>query len=311
MSPTRRLKEFFARQPVPSTAFQLTPSQLTGVHLEGRDHRSGRHIILPLRPGSLEPSFDRANINDPAHVSARVDEALAKLGVRDGSLSLLVPESVVKSTILSFDELPESQAERERLFQWRLRKHMPSLPEDIRLSADVLSAGRPRRVFVSVIHRPVLAEYEGLFARRGARVRDVGLAILSLSNLLDLPSEPSGILINIEEDCLSLLAIAAGEVAFFRSKPFLTDGREGRSLARRMEHAAREINNTVTFLEDKEKMRVETLWLRAAPSGADEDPASVLKPLVPLALKPIEPSRWPGLKAREARILAPLLGQLA
>ncbi|MCJ7612153.1 MAG: hypothetical protein MUP19_07815 [Candidatus Aminicenantes bacterium] len=310
MTLKERLRNFLTRQPFPPTAFQLTMSGLAGVHRAGRDHRSGRHVILPLRPGSLEPSFDRPNIKDAAHVSDRVREALRQLNIRDHNVSLLIPESSLKSAILSFDELPDSPAEREQLILWRLRKQMPSLPENIRLSVDVLGADRPRKVFVSVIHSAVLAEYEGLFSRQGARVRNVSLAILSLSNLLSLENTPSGILANIEEDGLSLLAIVKAEAAFYRSKPFLPDSQEARSFARRMENVAREIISTVTFLEDREKTRVETLWIRAAPANGNDDPLASLKSMVPLALRPVEPDRWAGLKAGEARLLAPLIGLL-
>jgi len=305
-----RLKDFLTSRPLPSTAFQLSTSWLTAARATGRNPKSGRHAILPLRSGSLEPSFDRPNIKDLAHLADRVHEALGRLDSRGRDISLLVSESCLKSVILSFEELPDSPAEREEFVLWRLKKQMPSLSEDIRLSFDVLNEGRPCRVFASVIRAAVLAEYEDLFARLGAKVRNVGLATLSLSGLLHLDTASSGILANIEEDSLSLLAVIDSQVVFYRSKPFLPDSREIRSFARRMDHIAREITNTVTFLEDREKARVETLWIRAVPTEGDDDPLTALKPLVPLGLKPVEPARWGGLKAREARLLAPLMGQL-
>lgn len=305
-----RLKDFFTAQPFPETVFQLSVTALSGFHLEGREAKNGRHVILSLRPGSLEPSFDRPNLKDPAHIADRLQDAFKKLGLRDGTLSLLMPESCLKSSILAFDDLPDSPAERERLVLWRLKKQMPSLPEDIRLSYDVLNSARPWRVFVSVVHSPVLAEYETLFSRQGAVVKNVSLATLSLANLLPADRALSGIVANLEEDGLSLLAVVDSEVIFYRSKPFLPDSREAKAPARRMENIAREILNTVTFLEDKEKKKVETLWVRAAPAEAEDEALAALKTLVPLSIRTLEPSRFPGLKAREARFLAPLIGQL-
>ncbi len=305
-----RLKDFFTRQPFPATAFQLSIPALSGLHLERHEAKNGRHVILPLRPGSLEPSFDRPNIKDPAHVADRLQDAFKKLGLRDGAVSLLVPESCVKSSILAFDDLPDSPAERERLVLWRLKKQMPSLPEDIRASYDILNGGRPWRVFVSVVHPSVLAEYETLFGRQGASVKNVGLATLSLANLLPADPATTGIVANIEEDGLSLMAVIDSEVIFYRSKPFLPDSREAKAPARRMENIAREILNTVTFLEDREKIKVETLWMRAALADTEDDALAVLKTLVPLSIRTLEPGGFAGLKAREARFLAPLIGQL-
>jgi len=310
MSLTERFKGFLTKDPFPSAVFQLTIPALAALHVIGRDHHSGRHVVLALRPGTLEPSFDRPNIKDQAHLADRVQEAVRKLELRDHSVSLLVPESCLKNIVLAFDDFPDSPAERETLVLWRLKKQMPSLPDDIRISFDAVNGGRPCKVFVSVIHPSVLTEYETLFSRQGVRVRNVSLATLSLSNLLAPPDKSNGILVNIEEDCLSLLAVLEGQVAFYRSKPFLADSREAKSLARRMDNAAREIMNTVTFLEDREKKQVKTLWVRSALADGEEDPLALLKPLVPLAVQTIEPSGFAGLRAKEARVLAPLIGQL-
>lgn len=304
------IQDFFTRQPFPATVFQLSIPALTGLHVEGRDGRSPRHVILPLRPGSLEPSFDKPNFADPGHVADRVQDALKKLGLRDGDVTLLLPESCLKTSIMVFDEFPDSAAERVNLLAWRLRKQIPSLPEEVRLTYDVLNGGAPWRVLVTAINPSVLAEYEGLFSKQGASVRNINLPTLSLAGLLPAGGPKNGIVANIEEDGLSLLAVAEGEIISYRSKPFLADGREAKSASRRMDNVAREILNTMTFLEDREKKKVETIWVRAALSDADEDALAALKPLVALPLRPIEPAGFAGLKPREARLLAPLMGQL-
>lgn len=303
--------DFLTREPRPSAACQLSLTGLAGLSLSGRDHKTGRHIVLPIRPGALEPSFDRPNIKDPSHLGDRVQEAVRKLELRDHNISLLLPESCLKTIILTFDDLPASADERKELVLWRLRKQMPSLPEDVRVSFDVVGAGRPSRVFISAAHPGTLAEYERLFARQSLRVRNISLATLGLSNLLDLKETAGGILANIEEDCLSMLAVLDGEPAFYRSKPFLADSRDSRSVARRMENAAREILSTMTFLEDREKKQVSRLWVRSALAGAEDDPLAVLRPLLPLDVHPIEAAGFAGLRPKESRILAPLVGHLA
>ena len=305
-----KLNDFLTRQPYPPTAFQLSVPALTGIHVDKRERGGIRSVALSLRPGTLEPSFDRPNIKDPNHLADRIGDAFKKLGVRDGTVSLLIPESCLKSSVLVFDELPASPAERQELVLWRLKKQMPSLPEDVRPAFDVLSAAAPWRVFVSVIHPSVRAEYEGLFARKGSPVRNIGLPTLSLAAVLPADGPATGILANIEEDGLSLLALIESEVVFYRSKPFLADSREAKSSARRMDNIAREILNTVTFLEDKEKKKVEKLWVRAALADGGEDPVEALKPLLPLSIATIEPGGLPGTRTKEARLLAPLLGQM-
>jgi hypothetical protein len=311
MSLADRLRDFFSRRPVPSAAFQLSVSALAGLRLAGKESRAGRHVVLSLRPGSLEPSFDRPNLKDPGLLADRLAEALRRLELRDGNVSLLVSESCLKSGVLTFDQLPESQAERRSLILWRLKKQMPSLPESVRLSFDVLSDRPPWKVFASLIHPSVLAEYEGLFARQGVRVRSLGLPTLSLAGLPALGDNPSGLVANIEEDGLGLLVLLDSEVVFYRSKPFLPDTREAGTPARKMQNVAREITNTATFVEDREKRRLETLWVRVAASEGEEEALEALKPQVSLAVRAIEPKRPSGLRAREARYLAPLVAQLS
>jgi Tfp pilus assembly PilM family ATPase len=303
------LKDYFARGPVLSLSFMVTGRSLSCLYAPGRERRAGSQALLALKPGAVAPSFERANIKDTAELGEKIREALRRTQPAVREAALLVPESCLKSFILTFDEFPASAEERRELLLWRLKKQMPSLPEDVRLSFDLLGNGSPQRVFISVARPAVIGEYENMFAAGGLKVRSVGLPTLGLFNLLDRDREKDVLLANVEEDAVSLLAVLEGEPALYRFKPYLAGpGPNGPSLENSV---IKEVAGTLTYLEDREKKTVKTLWLRGG-LGADVSAlAEAFQKKLSLPVRTLEPPASFGLTSRERHFLAPLLGYWA
>jgi Tfp pilus assembly PilM family ATPase len=302
-----RVKDYFGRGPFLSLSFMLTGRSLSCLRSGGRERRAEGQAILALKPGTLEPSFERPNIKNSAELGEKIREALRRTRPPVREAALLVPEACQKGFIFSFENFPASPGERRELLLWRLKKQMPSLPEDARLDFDLSGNGSPQRVFVSVVRSAVVREYEGVFAAAGLKIRRVSLPILGLFNLLDRGKESDVLLANIEEEAVSLLAVLDGEAVLYRFKPFLAGAGPQRLSAE--ESVIKEAAGTLTYLEDREKRGIKVLWLRAGPGAEASALAEAFQKKLGLVVRPIEPPAAFGLTSRERHFLAPLIGQ--
>jgi hypothetical protein len=118
-------------------------------------------------------------------------------------------------------------------------------------------------------------------------------------------------LIDVEKDAFSLMAAVNGKLALYRQKPFGFNGREGDSFAAKAGNIVQEITNTLHFMEDKEKVRIASLWLRLGIIGQENGLFETLQDRLESPLQRIESSLTQGaaLNPEEKRLLSPLLGQ--
>jgi len=215
-----KIREYFSQQPLPRTAFQLTSRYVSGIHVSAKEGRVSHHFILPLERGIIQPSFDKNNIKKPALLEVGSREKWGNFEFPDSKAAFLLPELSLKAFVFSFDSLPASWRDRERVIRFRVKKQIPLLPEDARFSFDVLRTGAKMKILVAVAKSSVIKEYEDFFSRFNLRVRTVGVPTLSLQSLLNIHKEKDVLLINIEEDSLSLVAALNSEISLYRLKPF-------------------------------------------------------------------------------------------
>lgn len=301
-----RWNRFFTEPIAPPTAFQISRGFLCGVRHSRKERRIAAHVIRPLPPGALNPGFDRPNVVDAPALEAAVRDAVRRLGAAEMMVSLLIPETAVKTVLLAFDALPSADEERESVVRWKLAKTLPLKFSDLRLSFDVSKTNGGKRAFCVLALESVVREYEEAFAKTGLRVRAVGLPTPHLLGLLP-ESGPTEVLIaNVEEDHLSLFAAGDGGPVLFRVKGFTpasAAGGEGWPLV------AAEVVNTIHFLEDRENFRVKAIWVRDA-RGAP----SAVEALAARAGCPVRPVGFasPAVAGpREQALLAPLIGQVS
>jgi hypothetical protein len=302
-----RIGERFREAPLPDAVFQVAPRVLTGVRVLARESRAGGHFVATLPDGAVRPAFEGTNIADPAVLESRIREGMLKLGLAQGTAAVLIPELCARVFLLPMDSSPGSDKERARIVRWRVGKMMPSLPEDARFVHQSLSSGNGERIVAAVARPEVVREYEGLFARSGLSPGNVSLPSLSLVGLLPAGGEDA-LVVNVEDDSLSLTAVVGAEPILFRQKPFALDRGPGTPLGRRIAPLVKEIENTALFLEDKEKKKVRAVWLRA-PSDNGDDLAAELGRQLSLPVREMG-SLVPGdAGGREKTLLSTLYGQ--
>jgi hypothetical protein len=296
--------------PCPPVIIQLASSYASGIHLAVKNKRLRNRVILPLPPGLLEPHFDRPNIADAAALTGIMKDGMKSLHFSREKAACLIPESCFKIFIFPFESLPASEKERENLIRWRAKKQMPVLPEDVRVSYQVLASVASFPVLTVLARSAVLKEYEDLFAGLGLETGVLTAPMLSLLNLVDWDKDKDLLVANIEEDSMGLMAVTRSEPILYRLKTFTADRRSEPPSAQNAANIIQEIENTVHFIEDREKREIHSLWVR---SGLLQDRDKLMAELetgLSLAVRRFEAPPWPGLSPTERAVLAPLVGQI-
>lgn len=304
-----RIGERFLEAPMPDAVFQVAPRLLTGIRVHARERRVGGRFIAALPEGAVRPAFEGGNIADPALLEAKLREGMLKLGLSQGAAAVLVPELCARVFLLPVDSSPASARERETIVRWRVGKMMPALPGDARVVHQSLCVGDGERIIAAVARPEVIREYESVFSRSGLVPGTVSLPSLSLVGLLPADSEEA-LVVNVEDDSLSLTAVVGAEPILIRQKPFTLDRDPGAPLGRRIGPLVKEIENTALFLEDRERTKVRAVWLRA-PSANGDDLAAEMGKQLSLPVREtgsLVPGDAPG---REKALLSTLYGHLA
>jgi len=133
--------------------------------------RSGElylHAFVTLTPGALVPSIDATNLHAPDAVSAAIRAALGEVSPRTRTVTLILPDTLVRVFVLDFDSLPAKAAEALSVVRFRLRKMVPFDVEQAGVSYQVLPRTETEcRVLAAIIPGPVLAEYEAAVRAAG------------------------------------------------------------------------------------------------------------------------------------------------
>lgn len=303
-----KLKNFFIEQPFPSSAIQVTSSCISGVDLTSKEKKIKHHFILPLPEKIIQPSFDRANIKDASQLMKNITEGVEKFNIYGHGITLLLPELSQRTFVFSFDSLPKTLREKEKIIRFRIKKQMPLLSDKVRISSDVLQTKDGKKVISSVAHVSVVDDYERFFSQMRVKIRAVGIPVLGLSNLIDWDKEKDFLLVNIEEDSFSLLAVTNSEASLYRQKPLMTLN-EG-NISGRVQNIVQEIENTAHFIEDKEKRNIIKVWIRWTGFESEEEMFSRLETKLSFPVSGIHSLLNFKLRDEEKKILSPLIGQL-
>lgn len=306
---TAWIKKYFTKQPLPHTALQFTSSYISGINVSSREGKIKNHFIFPVENGVIQPSFDKPNIKDPSQLEKRVKEGLSKLRLSDRKIACLIPELSLKAFVFSFESLPTSRLEREQIVRYRIKKQIPLLPPDARITFDLIKSDASVKIFATVARSSVIKEYEDFLDRFQLKVRSVGIPTLSLYHLLETSKAKDMLLINVEDDSLSLLGVINSEITLYRLKPFLASIQTDSSGLQRIESIVKEVENTVHFIEDKEERKVQSLWFRSGLMKENQI-FSVLQEKASLPLTGVESRLNAPLGLREKKILSPLIGQI-
>lgn len=302
-----QLRTHFTERLLPDAVFQIAPTHLSGIRVGRNDGSVKGGFVQPFRERPVTPSFDRPNVTGPAALEEAIDQGKRNLRLTSGSAALLIPEPSVRVFVLSVDSFPGSGKEREAFIRWRIGKQMPLIPEDARIDYAVTPGRGARKIIVAMARQAVIREYEALFEKAGLKPVLATAPSLALVNLVPPDGRTNGVLINIEDETLTVLALADPGWSLYRLKDI---GAPGAAAGEREENIVREAENTIRFLEDRDRTRVERLWLRCAAAAEQPEIRARLGERIALPIETVDyraPEVWTD--AHKA-VLAPLLGQI-
>ncbi len=303
------LKEFFMAPLCPSAVIQLSSRYVSGIQVDIKERRVKHHLILDLPEGLIEPHFDRPNITDAAALGEILKGGLSKFHASGKRIACLIPEACLKVFILAFDSLPSSEREREKVILWRVKKQMPVLPEDARLSYEVKPSSSVK-VLAALGRTPVIREYESLLAGLGLEVGVLTVPTLSILNLLDWEREGDLLAVNVEDDSLTLAAVTGADLTLYRLKMFALERESIQDPSLKVETVVKEIENTAHFIEDREKRQVRSLWFRSGSKEGRRDILEALRAELHFEVHPVEVPPSFGISPEVGDFLAPLVGQI-
>lgn len=303
-----RIRTYFTERLLPDAVFQIAPGRMSGIRVSRSEGAIKGGFVLPFAGRPVAPSFDRPNITDAAAFGEAIGQGMKNLHLTSGSAALLIPEPSVRVFVMSVDSFPKSGKERDAFIRWRIGKQMPLIPEDARIDYAVTPGKSIRKIIVAMARQVVVWEYEAAFEKAGLKPVLVTAPSLALANLIRRDGRANGVLLDIEEETLTVLALADPGWSLYRQKDIGLPG--GAGAQERRDNIVREAENTIRFLEDRDKTRVEGLWLRCADVAQFADITARLRERISLPIDPVDytaPEAWTD--AHKA-ILAPLVGQV-
>lgn len=173
--------------------------------------------------GALVPSLTAVNVIDRAAAIAAVRQALEQVGGRHRRVSLALPDTTAKVSLLPLETVPPSARDLEQLIRLQLRKAIPFPIDEAQVAwATGPTRGTAATVVATAMRRTVVEEYEGLCAAVGLHAGTVDLATFNVVNLALLTSGAAAddtLIVHATPSYASVAVVRDGELIFFRTRP--------------------------------------------------------------------------------------------
>ncbi|HEU5182388.1 MAG TPA: hypothetical protein VFW45_16500 [Candidatus Polarisedimenticolia bacterium] len=219
----------------PAVAVCVVPGKVGAIRLGGpAARRKGEparvsvaaHAEAALPPGAVAPSLARGNLMETAPVQQAIREVLLQVAPREDRVSLVLPDSVARVSILKFNRMPATRREVVELIRFRMQKVLPFRIEEAALDYQLLSdagSGEPD-FLVTLAQRPVLFQYERLLTGLDRQAGLVDLESFNLVNLVARFPEKASLdqgdwaMVNAAPGYLTVLFFRQGALCFYRCK---------------------------------------------------------------------------------------------
>lgn len=304
----KKIKHYFNQQPLPAVTFQFTSRYVSGIRVHQKERDIKQSFIYSLDNGVISPSFSQKNIQNRGELERQLKSGLKKLGTDESKAGFLLPEMSQKTFVFSFETLPSASQERDLLVRFRIKKQIPMVPDDVRILMKSFFTGKEYRVLVTAARASIIKEYEDLLSQLGVKIRIVGIPSLALTDLFDFEKNKDILVVNIESDSLSMISILDSKIAIYRQKQILMESTNGKNSFSNIQNIVQEIEKTVQFLEDKEKRRIKSIWIRSGNPNESGELFSELTENLDIELKDIASIIPFKLSTSEKKMLSPLIG---
>ena len=300
--------------PPPEAAIEIAADHVAAAALTMRG--SGLvvtgHATDALAPGAVTPSLTATNIHDRASVAGAVRRALERLGGRVRRVALVLPDTVVKVSLLRFEKVPPRRDDLDQLVRWQLRKAAP-FPVDqanVTYSPALEIENGGRELVVELARQETIREYEAVCEEANVYAGLVDTATLALLGLFTGSAAPSGdwLLVHVRPD-YTTIAIARGEHPIFYRSRAEDEGTDLEDL----------VHQTSMYYQDRLSGRGFTQVMLAGSGGvigALEVAQKSIEDRLGVTVTPVDPTRSATLTDRIGaspelmNVLGPLVGIL-
>jgi len=213
----------------PDVAVEIAANRVSIASLERRGGQPsiGAHAVEPLPAGALVPSLTASNVQNHTMVATALARVLERVG-RPRRIGLVVPDVVVKVSLVRFEKVPNRPQDLDQLIRWQVRKTAPFPIEEAQVSyVPGLASGEGHEYIVTLARRSVIEEYEALCSEAGAYAGIVDVATFNVINaVLAGANAPTGdwLLVNVAADSSSIAILRGPYVIFFRNRAADAEG---------------------------------------------------------------------------------------
>jgi len=235
----------------PPAAVEIAPQGVLAAALPGPGQPPA-YAFVPLAEGALLPGIGEPNLRAPEAVSAAIRSALGQVSPRSRSVTVIIPDTVVRVFVLDFDSLPNRPIEAVPVLRFRLRKMVPFDVEHAGLSYQILLETKSEcKVLAAVIPAAILAEYES--AVRSAGFEPGVVLSSSLAALSAIDTEEPVLAANLGAQALTTSITQGQDLLLYRTLDLPEDP------AQRLQEVQRGIAVAAAYFEDKVGLRPERL----------------------------------------------------
>ena len=252
----------------PPAAIEITPDGVLAAAIPSPG-QPPVYAYQPLPPGALLPGIGEPNLRDAAGIAAAIKSALDQVSPRTRSVTLVIPDTVVRVFVLDFDSLPGKPAEAFPVLRFRLRKMVPFDVEHAGLSYQILMETKSEtRVLAAVLPGPILAEYESAVREAGyepGAVLSSSLAALeALEATKSLDALEAVLIANISPVALTTTIANGQDLLLYRTLDLPAEP------ALRLSEIRRGVAVAAAYYEDKLGARPLRLHFAGSTGAADE-----------------------------------------
>lgn len=307
------------RPSYPPVAVEVGPTEVVLVRIKSRrggrltlDACQVRRFDIPSGPQAV----GRVGVGHE-DLTTRMREVFEAGGTKPGKISLVLPDSMAKVSLLGLPERPTSSRQLDEMVRFKLRRAVPFRLEDAALAYQLLPGEGPEAtVLVAAMPRAAVEPFERALVGIGARPGLVSLCTTNLFNLWRAQIDKAGAsgdvaLLNCTSAYFSLLIVRSGRLIFYRCKALVLGEEDAPAQDGLLE---RELASSFSYYEEKlAGTTIATAFVRTV-SRPFEEVATALSGLGVAQVEPLDPApllagvAGNGMDAPLARKIAPALG---
>jgi Tfp pilus assembly PilM family ATPase len=216
--------------PPPTVAIELASRRITVVEV-GRGAKGASvvgYASEALPADAIQPAAGGVNIPNVGVVADALRRALERAGVRSTRrAALIVPDSVARVSLITFEQLPPKTADVEQLVRWQLKKATPYPIEEAQVTWFPAHKSAGGTVLAAMAaRRDVIAEYEAVASAVGVHAGLVDLACLNVMNTVmaaNAASAADWLLISMAPEATALAIGRGTDLMFYRHRPTVED----------------------------------------------------------------------------------------